>query len=185
MVLHKTNLPPAEMIPDTQTAGHDPRYWCLPPMRGDLEEVVEVGNRFEFHLVSQGNQVGVWNDWTVAKSMVSGYLDGANKGHHTYAVYVREWQKHCQLGVHPHPVDPSGFSASTAASASTTRHRLQLVDLCARFFGLQLVDRRARSCRQKQSIPERSLTSQAIPGAPGFRSLRNPRRSVIKAMRLI
>ncbi|KAJ7032465.1 hypothetical protein C8F04DRAFT_1396695 [Mycena alexandri] len=34
-------------------------------------------------------------------------------------------------------------------------------------------------------IPERSLTSQAIPGAPGLRSLRNPRRSVIKAMRLI
>ncbi|KAJ7786798.1 hypothetical protein B0H14DRAFT_3506383 [Mycena olivaceomarginata] len=83
----KTNMKAAEMVPDTNTAGHDARYWCLPPMREDPDEVVAVGNGYEFHLVSQGRQVGVWKNWTVAKSM--------------------EWQAHCQLGVHPHPVDPN------------------------------------------------------------------------------
>ncbi|KAJ7028077.1 hypothetical protein C8F04DRAFT_1399130 [Mycena alexandri] len=42
-----------------------------------------------------------------------------------------------------------------------------------------------RATHHRKIIPERSLTSQAIPGAPGFWSLRNPRRSVIKAMRLM
>ncbi|KAJ7040857.1 hypothetical protein C8F04DRAFT_1253773 [Mycena alexandri] len=42
-----------------------------------------------------------------------------------------------------------------------------------------------RATHHQDIIPERSLTSQAIPGASGLRSLRNPRRSIIKAMRLI
>ncbi|KAJ7363888.1 hypothetical protein DFH08DRAFT_949526 [Mycena albidolilacea] len=103
----KTNMTAAEMVPDMNTAGHDARYCCLPPMREDFDDVVAIGNGYEFHLVSQGRQVGVWKNWTVAKSMVSGYLDSTHKGHHSYGSCVKEWQAHCQLGVHPHPVDPN------------------------------------------------------------------------------
>jgi hypothetical protein len=45
-------------------------------------------------------------DRTVAQSMVTGYPNATNKGHHTYESCVGEWQAHCQLGVHPHPVEP-------------------------------------------------------------------------------
>ncbi|KAJ7711347.1 hypothetical protein B0H14DRAFT_2645828 [Mycena olivaceomarginata] len=103
----KTNMTAAEMVPDMNTAGHDAHYWCLPPKREDSDEVVAIGNGYKFHLVSQGRQVGVWKNWTVAKSMVSGYPDSAHKGHHSYGSCVKEWQAHCQLGVHPHPMDPN------------------------------------------------------------------------------
>jgi hypothetical protein len=59
----KTNMTAAEMVPDMNTTGHDARYWCLPPMREDFDEVVAIGNGYEFHLVSQGRQVGVWKNW--------------------------------------------------------------------------------------------------------------------------
>ncbi|KAJ6538046.1 hypothetical protein B0H19DRAFT_1181600 [Mycena capillaripes] len=104
--LKRTNLPVEEMVLDRQTAGHDPRYWCLPPMRDDPDEVVRVSGGYEFHLVTRGRQVGVWRNWTVAQSMVTGYPDAAHKGHHLYVSCTTEWQAHCQLGVHPHPVDP-------------------------------------------------------------------------------
>jgi hypothetical protein len=58
--LTKTNLPVEEMIPDTS---RDPRYWCLPPMRDDLDSVVAIGGGFEFHLVTVGREVGVWKNW--------------------------------------------------------------------------------------------------------------------------
>ncbi|KAJ7358558.1 hypothetical protein DFH08DRAFT_802376 [Mycena albidolilacea] len=78
-------------------------------MREDPDEVVAIGYGYEFHLISQGWQVGVWKNWdrTVAKLMVSGYPGSAHKGHHSYGSCVKEWQAHCQLGVHLHPVDPN------------------------------------------------------------------------------
>ncbi|KAJ7842532.1 hypothetical protein B0H14DRAFT_2586255 [Mycena olivaceomarginata] len=84
----KTNMTAAEMVLDMNTIGHNARYWCLPPMREDSDEVVAIGNRYEFHLVSQGQQVGVWKNWTVAESMVSGYPGGAHKGHHLYGLVL-------------------------------------------------------------------------------------------------
>jgi hypothetical protein len=64
---------------------------------------------------------------TVAQAMVTGFPNSAHKGHHSYKACVAEWQRHCLLGVHPHPVAsrlPSK-SASTpqkevAASSITT-----------------------------------------------------------------
>jgi hypothetical protein len=136
--LPKTNMTADEMIPDTQTKGHDPRYWCLPPMREDPDSVVAIGGGYEFHLVSQGRQVGVWKSWcvwsytisvrlichrTAAKAMVSGYPDGAHKGHHTYAGCIGEWQVHCQLGVHPHPADPGPSKGKSRADPTNRGHR--------------------------------------------------------------
>ncbi|KAJ7264467.1 hypothetical protein B0H12DRAFT_1068720 [Mycena haematopus] len=56
--LRKTNMTAAEMVPDRQTAGHDPRYWCLPPMREDPDAVVPISGGHEFHLVCQGREMG-------------------------------------------------------------------------------------------------------------------------------
>jgi hypothetical protein len=62
-MLPKTNMTAEEVVPDTKTPGHDPRYWCLPPKRGNFDEVVPLSGGFEFHLVTAGRQVGVWRDW--------------------------------------------------------------------------------------------------------------------------
>jgi hypothetical protein len=59
----KTNLPVEEMLPDRDTRGHDPRYWCLPPMREDPDAVVPITGGYKFHLVTRGRQVGVWKNW--------------------------------------------------------------------------------------------------------------------------
>lgn len=48
------------------------------------------------------------------KLMVSGYPSGAQRGHHTMSGCVREWQKHCVLGVHAHPVDPQFVQSGPA-----------------------------------------------------------------------
>jgi hypothetical protein len=61
--LGPTNMTPEEVVPDTRTQHHDPRYWCLPPMREDPDAVVSIGGGYEFHLVTQGRQVGVWRNW--------------------------------------------------------------------------------------------------------------------------
>ncbi|KAJ7771184.1 hypothetical protein B0H14DRAFT_3509128 [Mycena olivaceomarginata] len=121
--LPKTNMTADEMIPDTQTKGHDPRYWCLPPMCEDPDSVVAISGGYEFHLVSQGRQVGIWKSWTAVKAMVSGYPDGAHKGHHTYAGCIGEWQVHCQLGVHPHPADPGPSKGKSRADPANRGHR--------------------------------------------------------------
>jgi hypothetical protein len=52
-----------EVVPDTGTVGHDPQFWCLPPMREDPDAIVAIGGGFEFHLVTQGRKVGVWKNW--------------------------------------------------------------------------------------------------------------------------
>ncbi|KAJ7028754.1 hypothetical protein C8F04DRAFT_1188379 [Mycena alexandri] len=122
-VLRKTNMMVEEMVPDLETPGHDRRFWCLPLICDDLDKVVAIGGGYEFHLVTRGRQVGVWRNWTVAQSMVTGYPDAAHKGHHTLRGCVREWQAHCQLGVHPHPVEPSRSSQSAGPSTPARRPR--------------------------------------------------------------
>ncbi|KAJ7433905.1 hypothetical protein B0H11DRAFT_2258995 [Mycena galericulata] len=120
MALTPTNMTREEMIPDTANPDHDPRYWCLPPIRDTPNE--RGGGTFAMYLVGQGKIVGVWHNWTVAKSMVDGFPQGAQSGHQTRAGCVREWQQHCVLGVHPHPVDPRrAGSAAGSASASLTQ----------------------------------------------------------------
>ncbi|KAJ7030417.1 hypothetical protein C8F04DRAFT_1186823 [Mycena alexandri] len=113
----KTNMTRDEMVPDLHTPGHDQRFWCLPPIREDLDAVVPVEGGFELHLVTQGRKVGVWRSWTVVKAMVSGYPDAAHKGHHSMASCVQEWQAHCQLGIHPHTVDPTASRAQVVQQA--------------------------------------------------------------------
>ncbi|KAJ7340643.1 hypothetical protein DFH08DRAFT_874935 [Mycena albidolilacea] len=115
------------MVPNETTEGHDPRYWCLPPVHYEPDAVSAVGGGYEYHLVMRGREVGVWKDWTVAQAMVSGFPNSGHKRHHSYEACVAEWQRHWLLGVHPHPVAsrlPSK-SASTpqkevAASSITT-----------------------------------------------------------------
>ncbi|KAJ6517555.1 hypothetical protein DFH09DRAFT_1332353 [Mycena vulgaris] len=103
-LLPPTNMTAAEMVPDTRNPARDSRFWCLPPMRGGN------GNgdgHFPMYLVTQGRIVGVWKSWTVTKAMVDGFPAGAQRGHHSERACVEEWQLHCVLGVHPHPVDPN------------------------------------------------------------------------------
>ncbi|KAJ6530770.1 hypothetical protein B0H19DRAFT_1082481 [Mycena capillaripes] len=59
------------------------------------------------YLVTQGRRVGVWYNWTIVKAVVDGYPSGAQRGHQTMKSCVAEWQQHCVLGVHPHPMDPA------------------------------------------------------------------------------
>ncbi|KAJ7711354.1 hypothetical protein B0H16DRAFT_1817009 [Mycena metata] len=43
---------------------------------------------------------------TVVKKMVEGYPSNGYRGHRTLVGCINEWQLHCALGAHPHPVDP-------------------------------------------------------------------------------
>jgi hypothetical protein len=59
----RTNLLPHEVIMDER--GHrDPRYYCLPPFRGDPSYVPSARRSgYRYHLVFQGHQVGVFETW--------------------------------------------------------------------------------------------------------------------------
>ncbi|KAJ7859274.1 hypothetical protein B0H13DRAFT_1901523 [Mycena leptocephala] len=103
--LRPTNMHAGEMIPDTFNPDHNPAFWCVPPPRDKPSE--KCGGGYPMYLVTQGRKVGIWWNWTVAKTMVDGYPDSTFRGHHTVEGCTREWQLHCALGVHPHPVDPS------------------------------------------------------------------------------
>jgi hypothetical protein len=60
--LTKTNMTAAEMVPDHANPAHDPRFWCLPPVR---DRPTNTAGRYPMYLVSQGWQVGVWHHWYV------------------------------------------------------------------------------------------------------------------------
>ncbi|KAJ7099208.1 hypothetical protein C8R44DRAFT_888665 [Mycena epipterygia] len=90
-------------------------------MRDNPDDVVPVSGGWKFHLVTEGREVGVWKNWTVAQTMISGHPNAAHKGHHSYAACQAEWQQHCLLGVHPHPVDPK--ASSSGQIAGTPRRR--------------------------------------------------------------
>ncbi|KAF8151203.1 hypothetical protein K438DRAFT_1988199 [Mycena galopus ATCC 62051] len=114
-----------EMIPDTLNPAHDPRFWCLPPVRDEPSEHRHEGYRM--YLVSQGRAVGVWYNWTLVKAMVSGYPSGAQRGHNTMEGCVAEWQQHCVLGVHPHPPRPSTTDPVPAPIAQPSTQSAQPV----------------------------------------------------------
>lgn len=61
-----TNLPLHELVMDTR-GDKDPRYYCLPPIRGTRDFAGRKrgaeGKGFPFHLVAQGHRVGLFNNW--------------------------------------------------------------------------------------------------------------------------
>ncbi|KAJ7847178.1 hypothetical protein B0H13DRAFT_2362603 [Mycena leptocephala] len=101
-----TNIKPFEVIMDHRGT-RDPRYWCLPPFRGDHGQVTtKAHNGFWYHLVWQGRTVGIFDTWSAAHASVTGYPAAGNKGFNTLNECTEAWQKMCPLGVHPHPVEP-------------------------------------------------------------------------------
>jgi hypothetical protein len=60
-VLIPTNMSAAEMIPDNENPAHDPRYWCLPPVRDERNAKPQGG--YPMYLVTQGRSVEVWHNW--------------------------------------------------------------------------------------------------------------------------
>ncbi|KAJ6453497.1 hypothetical protein C8R45DRAFT_1112375 [Mycena sanguinolenta] len=101
-----------EMVPDTFNPAHDPRFWCLPPVRDAPTGTSR--QRHRMYLVTQGRSVGVWHNWTVVKAMTSGFPSAAQHGHETMEACVAEWQQHCALGVHQHPAAPPAIPAPAA-----------------------------------------------------------------------
>ncbi|KAJ7109542.1 hypothetical protein C8R43DRAFT_962546 [Mycena crocata] len=106
----KVQLPEDDVLPDNRTAGHNPRFWCLPPMRNDVNLEVPRA-QYRFYLVTRGRMVGVWRRWSVAQLMTTGFPDAGYKGHNSYKTCIAEWQEQCRMGVHPHPVDPDVINA--------------------------------------------------------------------------
>ncbi|KAJ6490866.1 hypothetical protein C8R45DRAFT_928699 [Mycena sanguinolenta] len=102
--LRPTNLTAKDMIPDTFNPAHDQRFWCVPRMHDKASD--GDSGAFPLYLVTQGRRVGIWHNWTVVKAMVAGWPHSAYCGHHSVEGCIQEWQLHCLLGVHPHPVDP-------------------------------------------------------------------------------
>lgn len=68
------------------------------------------------------------------EAMVAGYPANAQRGHHTLEGCIREWQLHCALGVHPHPVDPALHSpaAGTRTAVRTEARAIEDKELQAR-----------------------------------------------------
>ncbi|KAJ6508189.1 hypothetical protein C8R45DRAFT_921961 [Mycena sanguinolenta] len=100
----RTNMTAAEVIPELGNPAHDPRFWCLPPVR-DQPNTHPRGH-FPMYLVTQGERVGVWHSWTMVQAMVSGHSSGSQRGHRTMINCISEWQEYCALGLHPHPPAP-------------------------------------------------------------------------------
>ncbi|KAJ7726637.1 hypothetical protein B0H16DRAFT_1735566 [Mycena metata] len=91
-------------IPDTKNPDHDPRFWCLPKIHDTPSE--RKGGGYPLYLITDGREVGIWHNWTVAKKMVEGYPSNGYRGHHTLEGCVNEWQLHCARGAHAHLADP-------------------------------------------------------------------------------
>ncbi|KAJ7363882.1 hypothetical protein DFH08DRAFT_949516 [Mycena albidolilacea] len=78
---------------------------------------------------------------TVAQAMVLGYQHAGYKGHHSYTSCVVEWQAHCALGVHPHPVDPQTSKEKVLATHGKVRRRSSLTPAPHRSSGVKAVPR--------------------------------------------
>ncbi|KAF8209000.1 hypothetical protein K438DRAFT_1960726 [Mycena galopus ATCC 62051] len=76
------------------------------------------------YLVTQGRKVGIWYNWTVVKTMITGFKNGAYHGHNSVEGCIREWQLHCALGVHPHPVDPQLASTTPSLRGSASPNKI-------------------------------------------------------------
>ncbi|KAF8197281.1 hypothetical protein K438DRAFT_1967517 [Mycena galopus ATCC 62051] len=111
------NISPNDLIMDTRRGGQDSQYYCLPLFHGEAERGVK-----RLYLVVQGHVVGVFDDWRVvcreqefglnecfrlsAKASVSGFPDNSYRAYKSMDECIIAWQALCQLGLHPHPVDP-------------------------------------------------------------------------------
>ncbi|KAJ6579044.1 hypothetical protein DFH09DRAFT_1077343 [Mycena vulgaris] len=111
--LRATNIQAADVVMDERGV-RDPRYYCLPPFRGDRDRGTRHSGRYPLHLVFQGHVVGTFNEWSAAKASLTGYPGSANQGFHTEDECIDAWQAMCGLGIHPHAVDPGSASASAA-----------------------------------------------------------------------
>ncbi|KAJ7026603.1 hypothetical protein C8F04DRAFT_1267978 [Mycena alexandri] len=74
-------MPASTWIPDTKNPDHDPKFWCLPKIH-DTPSDTKAGG-YPLYLITDGREVGVWHNWTVAKKMVEGYPSNGYRGHHT------------------------------------------------------------------------------------------------------
>ncbi|KAJ7829015.1 hypothetical protein B0H14DRAFT_3465978 [Mycena olivaceomarginata] len=101
----RTNLDASDMVMDHRGT-RDPKYWCLPPFRGDAKRPPATRG-YRYHLVWQGRTVGIFDTWAAADASLSGYPGSGNKGFHTIEECIDAWQTMCPLGVHPHPVEPT------------------------------------------------------------------------------
>ncbi|KAJ7754863.1 hypothetical protein B0H16DRAFT_1458898 [Mycena metata] len=111
-----TNMLASEVEMDVE-GDKDPRYYCLPPFRGDRGKTPPKPRKgYRYHLVLQGHQVGIFDSWAAAKISLTGYAGSGNKGFDTIGECVEAWQSMCPLGVHPHPVDPGYASAHLPAT---------------------------------------------------------------------
>ncbi|KAJ7741474.1 hypothetical protein DFH07DRAFT_778151 [Mycena maculata] len=97
--LPKMNLRLHEMVMDRRPGGQDSRFYCLPPFRGDPTHLprVHAKSGYRFHLVTQGELVGIFDTWGAAKASISGFPGGSNQGYHTRAECVDAWQAMCCL----------------------------------------------------------------------------------------
>ncbi|KAJ7152682.1 hypothetical protein C8R43DRAFT_950687 [Mycena crocata] len=111
LTMTRTNLPLEDMIPDTKNPAHDPRYWCLPPVR-EQQSRSNGSGKFPMYLVTQGKIVGFGD---LVKTLVDGYPSGSQRGHRTMEGCVEEWQVLCALGCHPHAIDPALSSTHSAS----------------------------------------------------------------------
>ncbi|KAJ7028995.1 hypothetical protein C8F04DRAFT_1265390 [Mycena alexandri] len=173
-----------EMIPDTEDAAHDSRFWCLPPVRDSPSESGHRGGNFPMYLVTQGFKVGVWYNWTAVHAMVDGYPSGSQRGHQTMEGCVREWQLHCPLGVHPHSSDPKAVKPAGGTPRRHTAARNQaeaesLPNLAALDLGGNKAARRPvwseASASSPSSVSTLSGTSTAHSADSSLSALPQPR----------
>ncbi|KAJ7810497.1 hypothetical protein B0H14DRAFT_3480547 [Mycena olivaceomarginata] len=97
----RTNLDASDMVMDHRGT-RDPKYWCLPPFRGDAKRPPATRG-YQYHLVWQGRTVGIFDTWAAADASLSGYPGSGNKGFHTIEECIDAWQTMCPLGLHSTP----------------------------------------------------------------------------------
>ncbi|KAJ7025443.1 hypothetical protein C8F04DRAFT_1269180 [Mycena alexandri] len=133
---HSRGTTDDDWIPDTTNANHDPRFWCLPKIHDGPSENERHGGGYPMYLITNGRKLGIWHNWTVAQTMVKKYSGNTYRGHHTVQGCIKEWQLHCALGSHPHPVDPALASPeprlpSTSLSAGISAYSDSVSSTCS------------------------------------------------------
>ncbi|KAJ6470181.1 hypothetical protein DFH09DRAFT_1110932 [Mycena vulgaris] len=104
--LRATNIQAADVVMDERGV-RDPRYYCLPPFRGDRDRGTRHSGRYPLHLVFQGHvECGEGEPDRVPWERQSG-ISHRGRMHRCLAGNV--W-----AGIHPHAVDPGSASASAA-----------------------------------------------------------------------
>ncbi|KAJ7148594.1 hypothetical protein C8R46DRAFT_1231087 [Mycena filopes] len=92
-----TNIKAEDLLMDIRGGGRDSRYYCLPPMHFKTPVSGGGGRGYPFHLVTQGHEVGVFDNWLEAKASLSGYPDSSNHGYDSIEECIDAWQGLCRL----------------------------------------------------------------------------------------